>query len=106
MVTSLQSNSLSSSEDVTSALGNVDEALKKSRTFSEDFSQMNNEMKQVARGTLNEQINLLKDNTSLKDMNFGSDFSDFSKTNITTQLGNLAASQAHIIQEQTSKLLV
>ncbi|WP_298750861.1 hypothetical protein [uncultured Arcobacter sp.] len=106
LVTSLQSNSLSSSEDVTSALGNVDEALKKSRTFSEDFSQMNNEMKQVARGTLNEQINLLKDNTRLKDMNFGSDFSDFSKTNITTQLGNLAASQAHIIQEQTSKLLV
>ncbi len=106
LVNSLQSNALSSSNDVTSALGNVEDALKKSRTFSEDFSQMNGEMKQVARGTLNQQINLLKENSRLKDMNFGSDFSDFSKTNITTQLGNLAASQAHIIQEQTSKLLV
>lgn len=106
LVNNLQSNSLSSSSDVNSALGNVEEALKKSRTFSEDFSQMNGEMKQVARGTLNQQINLLKENSKLKDLNFGSDFSDFSKTNITTQLGNLAASQAHIIQEQTSKLLV
>ncbi len=106
LVNNLQSNALSSSSDVNSALGNVEEALKKSRTFSEDFSQMNGEMKQVARGTLNEQINLLKENTKLKELDFGSDFSDFSKTNITTQLGNLAASQAHIIQEQTSKLLV
>lgn len=66
---------------------------------------MNSEMKQVARGTLNEQINLLKENSKLKDLSFGSDFNNFSKTNITSQLGNLAASQAHIIQEQTSKLL-
>lgn len=105
LVTNLQSNGLSSSEDINSALKNVDEAIDQSKVFSENFSSMNSEMKQIARGTLNEQINLLKENTKLKDLDFGSDFSDFSKTNIMTQLGNLAASQAHIIQEQTSKLL-
>lgn len=105
LVNSLQSNTLSSSEDINSALKNLSEAMEKSKSFSEKFTAMNTEMKQVARSTLNEQINLLKDNTKLKDLNFGSDFSDFSKTNIMAQLGNLAASQAHIIQEQTSKLL-
>jgi flagellin len=105
LVNNLQSNALSSSEDVNSALGNVDEALNKSKAFSDNFSKMNSEMKQVARGTLNQQINLLKENSKLKDLNFGSDFNDFSKTNVMSQLGNLAASQAHIIQEQTSKLL-
>ncbi|RXJ82722.1 hypothetical protein [Arcobacter sp. F2176] len=105
LVNSLQSNSLSSSEDVNSALENLDTALSKSEAFTENFSKMNNEMKQVARGTLNEQINLLKENSKLKDLSFGSDFNNFSKTNIMSQLGNLAASQAHIIQEQTSKLI-
>jgi flagellin len=105
LVNNLQSNGLSSSTDINNALNNVDDVLNKSLTFSENFSSMNSEMKQIARGTLNEQINLLKENSKLKDLNFGSDFSDFSKTNVMAQLGNLAASQAHIIQEQTSKLL-
>ncbi|WP_428022952.1 hypothetical protein [Arcobacter sp.] len=105
LVNSLQSNSLSSSGEVNSALESLDNALNKSLSFSENFTQMNTEMKQLARGTLNEQINLLKENTKLKNIDFGSDFSNFSKTNIMAQLGNLAASQAHIIQEQTSKLI-
>ena len=52
------------------ALKNVDNALDQSQVFSENFSTMNSEMKQIARGTLNEQINLLKENTKLKVLNY------------------------------------
>ncbi|QOG11431.1 hypothetical protein [Arcobacter sp. FWKO B] len=39
-------------------------------------------------------------------VDFGKDMTDFNKTNITSQLGYLAAAQANILQEHTSKLLV
>lgn len=39
-------------------------------------------------------------------MDFGRNMNDFNKTNITSQLGYLAAAQANILQEQSSRLLV
>ena len=40
-----------------------------------------------------------------KDKNFGKESSDFSKTNINSNLGYLAASQANIVQAQSVRLL-
>lgn len=101
----LQTNTLSSKEEIDSAIDSVNKAIDTSLVFSNNFQELQNDMKQNARSTLNEQLNLLKENTKLKDSNFGSDSVDFSKTNISSNLGYLAASQAHIIQEQGSKLL-
>ena len=106
LVNNLSTNTLSSSENIKNAIDNTMEALSNSLAFSDDYTKIQNEMKQTARTTLNEQLNLLKENSKLKDLNFGSDISTFSKTNISSNLGYLAASQAHIIQEQTSKLLI
>lgn len=103
---SLQSNTLSSDKEIDDAISNVNKAIDKNILFTNSYEDLQGSMKQNARGTLNEQLNLLKENSNLKDSNFGSNISDFSKSNISVNLGHLAASQAHIIQEQSSKLLV
>jgi flagellin len=40
-----------------------------------------------------------------KDRNFGQDSTDFSKTNVSVNMGYLAASQANIVQAQSVRLL-
>ena len=101
----LQANTLSTKDEIDSAIDSVNKAIDKSLIFSNNYEELQKDMKQNARSILNEQLNLLKENSKLKDSNFGTDANDFSKTNISSNLGHLAASQAHIIQEQSSKLL-
>lgn len=101
----LQTNTLSTKEEIDSAIDNVNKAIDKNLVFSSNYEELQKDMKQNARSILNEQLNLLKENSKLKNSNFGTDATDFSKSNISSKLGHLAASQAHIIQEQSSKLL-
>lgn len=105
LVDSLQTNTLSSNEEVSKAIESLKDAYSKSKTFSDDYEKVQTEIKQTARESINQQLNLYKENSKMKELNFGSDVDNFSKTNISSNLGYLAASQAHIIQEQTSKLL-
>jgi flagellin len=69
------------------------------------FTELGNELEASARQTIQDQANLLNENKINKDKNFGKEAADFSKTNITANMGYLAASQANIVQEQSVRLL-
>lgn len=102
---SLQDNQLSSTNDVLNAVNVVREGEAKLDEYLNSYKEMQNEIKLSARSTINDQINLMKENSKVKDSNFGNNSTDFNKTSITSNLGYLAASQANIIQEQSVKLL-
>jgi flagellin len=70
-----------------------------------DFSELENNLKNSAKNTIQEQLNLYNENKMNKDRNFGQDSSDFTKTNVSSNMGYLAASQANIVQEQSVRLL-
>ncbi|QKF67265.1 hypothetical protein AVENP_1719 [Arcobacter venerupis] len=70
-----------------------------------DFSEFGNNLKNSAKDTIEEQVNLYNENKMNKDRNFGQDSSDFTKTNVSSNMGYLAASQANIVQEQSVRLL-
>ena len=95
---------------------NVPEALKelaaKVQTSSnqlkntyDEFTEFGNKLEYSARETIKEQVDLYNENKINKDRNFGKESVDFSKTNVNSNLGYLAASQANIIQEQSVRLL-
>ena len=71
----------------------------------EEFTEFGNRLETSARETIKDQINLYNENKFNKDKNFGKESSDFSKTNISANLGYLAGSQANIVQEQSVRLL-
>ena len=71
----------------------------------EKFTDFGNKLESSAKDTIKEQINLYNENQISKDRNFGKESSDFTKTNITTNAGYLAASQANIVQAQSVRLL-
>lgn len=71
----------------------------------EEFTEFGNRLEYSARETIKEQVDLYNENKINKDRNFGKESSDFSKTNINSNLGYLAASQANIVQAQSVRLL-
>lgn len=101
----LKENTLSSTDEVMSAIENVRAGAKKIGDFINLYKEVQADIKQNARSTINEQINLLKENSSKEIFTFGQDMANFTKNSVNSNLGYLAASQAHIIQEQSSKLL-
>jgi flagellin len=101
----IYNNPLESSEDVNKAIGDIQTAVGHTSSLSERFSKLEKEIENSARDTITEQINLSRQNSKLRDIDFGAETTDFSKTNINTNLGFLAGSQANIIQEQTVRLI-
>lgn len=75
------------------------------QNISDKFTEFGNKVEESARETIKEQIDLHNDNRINKDKNFGKESVDFSKNNISSNLGYLAASQANIVQAQSVRLL-
>ena len=71
----------------------------------EQFTEFGNKLEYSARETIKEQVNLYNENKTSLDKNFGKESSDFSKTNVNSNLGYLVASQANIVQAQSVRLL-
>lgn len=71
----------------------------------EEFTEFGNKLEYSARETIKEQVNLYNENKTNLDKNFGKESSDFSKTNVNSNLGYLVASQANIVQAQSVRLL-
>ena len=69
------------------------------------FTEFGNKLEYSARETIKEQVDLYNENKINKDRNFGKESLDFSKTNVNSNLGYLAASQANIVQAQSVRLL-
>lgn len=101
----IYNNPLESSEDVNKAIGDIQTAVGHTSGLYERFSKLEKEIETSARDTITEQIDLSRQNSKLRDIDFGAETSDFSKTNINTNLGFLAGSQANIVQEQSVRLI-
>ena len=75
------------------------------QSIYDQFTEFGNKLEYSARETIKEQVNLYNENKTNLDKNFGKESSDFSKTNVNSNLGYLVASQANIVQAQSVRLL-
>ena len=102
----LSNNSdLNNPEALSGLINKVQTSSSQLQNTYNEFGEFGNKLETTARETIKEQINLYNENKVNKDRNFGQDSSDFSKTNVSSNMGYLAASQANIIQEQSVRLL-
>lgn len=101
MVNSLD---LNNQTNLNASIYQVNDAYNKLDNTYKELSSLNTTLEDNAKENIKEQFNLYK-NINKKDINFGNEISDFSKTNITSNMGHLLASQANIVQAQSVRLL-
>lgn len=90
---------------IVEAISKVETSSNQLQNISDQFTEFGNKVEESARETIKEQVDLYNDNKVNKDKNFGKESVDFSKTNVSANLGYLAASQANIVQAQSVRLL-
>lgn len=101
-ISSADLNDPQSLQGVIDTVGSGIDAMKQ---VKEEFSTLESNLKQNARDSIQEQINLSNQNLKNKELNFGKESDDFTKSNVMSNMGYLAASQANIVQEQSVRLL-
>ncbi len=101
-ISSANLNDPQSLQGVIDTVGSGIDAMKQ---VKEEFSTLESNLKQNARDSIQEQITLSNQNLKNKELNFGKESDDFTKNNVMSNMGYLAASQANIVQEQSVRLL-
>jgi len=96
---------LNDPEQLNAVISKVEDSSTELQNISAEFIQFGQSVEGNARETIKEQIDLYNGNKVNKDKNFGEESVDFSKNNISANLGYLAASQANIVQAQSVRLL-
>lgn len=96
---------LNNPEHLNLVIDKVKEVSTKLEKITNDFSQMEEKLVDNAKDTLNTQVNLYNEIKLNEGRNFGKESNDFSKTNVSANIGHLAASQANIVQSQSVRLL-
>jgi flagellin-like hook-associated protein FlgL len=99
----VNNSDLNNSDVLNDVMNSVTTSSSQLQNTYKQFGEFGNILEVNARETIKEQIDLLNENKINKD--FGKDSSDFSKTNVSANLGYLAASQANIVQAQSVRLL-
>jgi len=72
---------------------------------AKELQSVEKNLQEVAKDTIEEQMNALTAKATNNNINFGKESLDFSKNNITSQLGYLVSSQANTVQSQGVRLL-
>ncbi len=98
-------NDFNNEESLNLTKDQVQLAKKEIQGYKEEFSDLSSKLQDSAKDSISQQIDLSKQNMRNKEVNFGKEMNDFSKSNITSNMGYLAASQANIMQEQSVRLL-
>ena len=83
----------------------VDNSVKQLQNTYDNLKDLENKLETSAKETIQEQVTLFNENKINKNKDFEKDSADFSKSNITSNMGYLAASQANIEKEQSVRLL-
>lgn len=86
-------------------INQVESSVNQLQNLTDQFTDLGNKLESSARTSIQEQVDLSNQYKVNKEINFGKEASDFSKTNIQANVGYLAAAQANIIQEQSVRLL-
>jgi len=96
----LNASNLNDPKQLDEVISKVENTKTQIETISEEFKEFGNNIEETARENIKEQVSLYNEN---KD--YGKESVDFSKNNISANLGYLAASQANIVQAQSVRLL-
>jgi len=79
--------------------------LAKLSELETQFASSSTQLASAGRTALSAQTSIAQANSSIQDIDYGKAVSDFSKSNITAQIGLLAATQANAIQARNVALL-
>lgn len=101
----VNNSDLNNADVVNDIVTKVADSSKQLQNTYDQFAELGNKLETNAQETIQEQIDLFNGNKINKNKDFQKDSADFSKSNITSNMGYLAASQANIVQEQSVRLL-
>jgi hypothetical protein len=101
----INNNNLNDTNALNEVVVKVDSSVKQLQNTYDNFKDLGNKLETSAKETIQEQVTLFNENKISKNKDFEKDSADFSKSNITSNMGYLAASQANIVQEQSVRLL-
>ena len=90
---------------MSSILTTVDNGSSTLASFASDFGSASNSLESMARNYMSAQTNTESAKSTILDFDFASGIADFNKTNIQTQVGYLAQSQANAVQSRVVSLL-
>lgn len=96
---------LNNPEHLDLVINKVKEVSSKLEKVNENFSQLEEKLINNAKDTLDTQTNLFNEIKTNEGKHFGKESNDFSKTNVSANLGYLAGAQANIVQSQSVRLL-
>lgn len=83
----------------------VDNGMDTLSSAASEFGSASNSLESMARGYMTSQTNIANAQSSIMDFDFAKGISDFQKTNIQSQVGYLAQSQANAVQSRIVTLL-
>lgn len=105
LITSFRQNDLSNPESLNALSNAFKEAATSVSNTAKELQSVEKSLQEVAKGTIEEQMNALSSKAAKNNIDFGKEALDFSKTNVTSQLGFLVSSQANTGQAQSVRLL-
>lgn len=96
----IKSSDLNNKDDIKNSIDVVEKGLGSLENIKSKFEELNDNLQTAAKNSIDQQTSLLKE-----DYNFSSKIEQFSKTDIMSNSGHLAQSQANIYQDQSINLL-
>ncbi len=93
------------SSSMQNMLNAVDQGMTKLATYASDFGSASNAMESSARNSISTEVELAKAQSTIMDIDYSKEVSDFSKTNIMSQMGLIMQTQANAIQQRNIDLL-
>ena len=94
-----------SRDDMSNMLDAVDEGSTQLTSFASDFASATNGMESTARFSISTEKEIALAQSTILDIDYSKEVSDFSKTNIMAQIGMVVQSQSNAIQSRNIDLL-
>jgi flagellin len=83
----------------------IDQGITKLATYASDFGSAANAMESSAKNSILTEVETAKAQSTILDIDYSKEVSDFSKTNIMTQIGYLMQTQANAQQQRNIDIL-
>ncbi|MEA3289218.1 MAG: flagellin [Campylobacterota bacterium] len=96
---------VSNPSSMDSLLDTVDEGIGQLASFASDYGSASNSLESMARNYMSAQTNLANAQSEIADADISKMVTEFSKTDLQSQLGYLVQSQANAVQQRTVALL-
>ena len=102
---SLMSDFTTNSASRDDLLNALDESIDYLSSYASNYGSASNALESMARNAITAETNTASAQSTIADIDFAKEVSDFSKTNLQTQIGFLMQTQANAIQQKNIALL-